>query len=167
MNLASMIAAAAQDAGVPVQIALAVAQRESGMCHWWASGQVMIGSSGEVGVMQVMPATAPGADLYDVAQNIRAGVGYLAQLYRQFGSWDLAAAAYNWGPARVADYVAGRRQLPGSVQAYARAVAGGGADISSAGYQLAQGSARAPAGSGTGTVWAALGVSALAVALLS
>jgi len=55
-----------------------------------------------------MPATAASlgvADPFDPAQNIDGGVRYLAQLLQQFnGDTQLALAAYDWGPGRVAQH---------------------------------------------------------------
>lgn len=100
-NLAPLITAEAARQGVPLAIAIGVAQRETGMCHWDSRGNVVRGKAGEIGVMQVMPSTAPGANLYDVQANIRVGISYLAQMYAQFGDWSLAVAAYNAGPGAV------------------------------------------------------------------
>src|ERR1700690_3086870 len=88
---------AALAAGVDPAIALAVAQTESGF------NQGAIGSSGEVGIFQLMPATAAGlgVNAYDLAGNIQGGIAYLGQMYSQFGNWNDALAAYNWGPANV------------------------------------------------------------------
>jgi soluble lytic murein transglycosylase-like protein len=88
---------AAISAGVDPAIALAVAQRESSF------NQNAIGSSGEVGIFQLMPATAAqlGVNPYDVTGNIQGGITYLGQMYSQFGNWNDALAAYNWGPANV------------------------------------------------------------------
>lgn len=58
---------------------------------------------GAVGLMQFMPATAAdfGIDPTDPFQSIDAAGKYLAQLYRQFGTWSAAIAAYNFGPGNV------------------------------------------------------------------
>jgi len=124
-NLAPLIAAEANRQGVPQDIALAIARQEGSMCHWWSDGRVKVGSSGEVGVMQVKPTTAPGVNLYDVNENIRAGVGYLVLMFQMFGDWQLAAAAYNWGPGKMRDYLAGRRGLPAQVASYATGATAG------------------------------------------
>ena len=83
--------------GVDPAIALAVAQRESNF------NQGAIGSSGEVGIFQLMPATAAGLGInpYDLSSNIQGGINYLEQQYVRFGNWNDALAAYNWGPANV------------------------------------------------------------------
>src|SRR5690606_9997315 len=52
--------------------------------------------------MQFMPATAAGfgIDPCDPAQAIDAAARYLSGLHARFGDWDVALAAYNWGPNR-------------------------------------------------------------------
>ena len=61
---------------------------------------------GATGLMQLMPATAAAfgvKDRFDVEQNIRGGVAYLAHLIRRFGSdLRLVAAAYIAGENAVA-----------------------------------------------------------------
>jgi soluble lytic murein transglycosylase-like protein len=79
--------------GVPSSIALGVAQQESGF------NPNAVGSAGELGTFQLMPQYFPGAE--DPDSNISMGVGYLAQLYKEFGDWGTALAAYNWGPGNV------------------------------------------------------------------
>jgi soluble lytic murein transglycosylase-like protein len=80
--------------GVPANIALAVAQRESGFQDW------VVGKKGELGVMQLMPATAIGlkVNAADPEQNIEGGVRLLHDNYARFGDWSYALAAYNCGP---------------------------------------------------------------------
>ncbi len=67
---------------------------------------------GAAGLWQLMPATARELgltvrrrhdDRYDVRRSTQAACQYLWQLYRQTGSWMLAASAYNAGP----NYIAG------------------------------------------------------------
>lgn len=85
--------------GVPEDLAVAVARRESGL-----NPNVGDGSSGEVGVMQVKPATGLDmgvSNLRDLDGNIRAGVAYLKWNYDYLGSWDAAILGYNGGPGNV------------------------------------------------------------------
>jgi soluble lytic murein transglycosylase-like protein len=122
--------------------------------------------------MQLMPATARmlGVDPYDFQQNIRGGVRYLAQMFRQFGSWDLALQAYNWGPQKLQSAIAAGRSSPAQVQAYASGVLGPGASspATSGGY-LISAADQAAAGSNdspTATVLALLGGAAALYALI-
>jgi len=59
--------------------------------------------AGALGIAQFMPATARqfGINPLDPYQAIDAAGKYLAQLYKQFGNWADALAAYNWGPGNV------------------------------------------------------------------
>jgi hypothetical protein len=109
------IAAAASRYGVPPSLAVAVAQRESGF------NQAARGTSGEVGVFQLMPGTAAqlGVNPSDLSQNIDGGVRYLSQMYQQFGDWHTALEAYNGGPGNVA-----RGTVSPAAIAYADALAG-------------------------------------------
>jgi len=87
--------------GVPIALVLAVAWQESG----WQ--QRAVSSTGAIGVMQLMPATADWigtamlgtrVDAQDVSQNIRAGVRLLKHyLHRYSGDRSLALAAYYQG----------------------------------------------------------------------
>ena len=97
-SIQSLITSVANQFNVPPSIALAVAQKESGF------NQAAVGAAGEIGVMQLMPATAAGlgVDPSDLNQNVTGGVSLLASLYQQFGNWSDALAAYNAGPTHLA-----------------------------------------------------------------
>lgn len=61
-------------------------------------------AAGAQGLMQIMPATGRSLGLedpFDPLQNVMAGVHYMAQAMEQFGTWQLALAAYNAGPGAV------------------------------------------------------------------
>ncbi|HWE00672.1 MAG TPA: lytic transglycosylase domain-containing protein [Bryobacteraceae bacterium] len=96
-----LIANAAGQYGVPPTIAMEVALTESSL------NQTAVSPAGAVGIMQLMPATAAGLGVnpYDTTQNINGGMQYLAGLFAQFGSWDQALGAYNWGPGNVQNAV--------------------------------------------------------------
>jgi soluble lytic murein transglycosylase-like protein len=59
---------------------------------------------GAVGLAQVMPTTAAdlGIDPHNPVQNVEGGARYLKHNLQRFGRTDLALAAYNAGPATVA-----------------------------------------------------------------
>ncbi len=63
-----------------------------------------VSHAGAVGLAQLMPATADllGVDPYDPEQNLAGGARFLGEMIDRFGRVDLALAAYNAGPARVA-----------------------------------------------------------------
>lgn len=63
--------------------------------------------AGAGGLMQLMPQTAYGLgcrDVFNPEQNIMAGTKYISGLIKQFGSLELAIAAYNAGPYNVMTY---------------------------------------------------------------
>ncbi|MGH1332062.1 MAG: lytic transglycosylase domain-containing protein [Paracoccaceae bacterium] len=61
---------------------------------------------GAYGLGQLMPATARelGVDRTDLNQNLEGAARYLLAQLAEFGSIDLALAAYNAGPHRVSEY---------------------------------------------------------------
>ena len=66
---------------------------------------MIVSRAGAIGLMQVMPATGRelgAGNLYKPANNLRAGVRYLAEMHTLFdGDVRLALAAYNAGPGSV------------------------------------------------------------------
>ncbi len=67
---------------------------------------------GPQGPMQVSAAAAldvGGGNRFDVRENLLLGRAYLAQMYRRYGNWPDALAAYNWGPGNVDRWIAGGR----------------------------------------------------------
>ena len=72
--------------------------------------------SGPQGPMQVSAAAAidlGGGDRFDLAQNRLLGRGYLARLYRRYGDWPDAIAAYNWGPGNLDAWIERGRPATG------------------------------------------------------
>ena len=123
------IAEAAQRFGIPETWIRAVMRVES-------AGDVRaISSAGAIGLMQVMPATWAelrvrhrlGGNPYDPRDNILAGAAYLREMHDRYGSPGFLAA-YNAGPGRYEEYLAGR-PLPAETRAYVSTLApivGGG-----------------------------------------
>jgi hypothetical protein len=79
---------------------------------------------GPQGPMQVSEKAAidvGGGDRFDLYQNRQLGRAYLAHLYRRYGNWADAVAAYNWGPGNLDGWIAGGRMpldLPLEVERY-------------------------------------------------
>jgi hypothetical protein len=83
------------------------------------------------GIAQFMPGTAAERGLldpFDPVQALPKSAEFLSDLRRQFGNLGLAAAAYNAGPQRVRDFLAGSRTLPAETRNYVLAVTGVAAD---------------------------------------
>jgi Transglycosylase SLT domain len=78
---------------------------------------------GPQGPMQVSAAAAAdmgGGDRFDEGENRALGRAYLARMYRRFGSWPDAIAAYNWGPGRMGGWISGGRRVDKFPSAVAR-----------------------------------------------
>jgi soluble lytic murein transglycosylase len=93
-------------------LALALTRQESGF------NAAAVSSSGALGLMQLLPSTAQEVAgklslpfvqsklTTDPAYNVQLGTQYLGQMLQRFGgSYELAAAAYNAGPNRVAQWL--------------------------------------------------------------
>jgi hypothetical protein len=79
------------------------------------------------GIAQFMPATATERGLLDPFDPIQAlpkSAEFLSELRDEFGNLGLAAAAYNGGPQRVRDYLAGKGQMPAETRSYVLAITG-------------------------------------------
>ncbi|HHK4654177.1 TPA: lytic transglycosylase domain-containing protein [Pseudomonas aeruginosa] len=126
---AAHIAEAAQRFGIPAAWIRAVMRVES------ANDVGAISPKGAMGLMQIMPPTWAnlrtrhrlGGNPYDPRDNILAGAAYLRELHDRYGSPGFLAA-YNAGPGRYEEHLAGR-PLPAETRAYVATLApliGGG-----------------------------------------
>jgi soluble lytic murein transglycosylase-like protein len=91
---------AASRYGVDASLLAAMASQESGF------NSQAVSPAGAQGLMQFMPATAKGLGVNAMDPNsaIDGAARYLSSLTQQFGSTDLALAAYNAGPGTVSRY---------------------------------------------------------------
>src|SRR6202012_5766301 len=83
------------------------------------------------GIAQFMPGTASERrllDPFDPVQALRKSAEYLNELRGQFGNLGLAAAAYNAGPRRVQEWLAGTGAMPQEPRHYVFAITGSSVD---------------------------------------
>ncbi|MCE4553416.1 transglycosylase SLT domain-containing protein [Pelomonas sp. P8] len=99
--------------GMPAELALLPFVESAFVTH-------AVSSTKATGMWQFMPATGRDFDLKqnifrddrrDVLASTRAALDYLGRLYKMFGDWHLALAAYNWGPGNVQKAVARNQRL--------------------------------------------------------
>jgi len=86
-----------------------------------------VSPKGALGIAQFMPETAEESGLddpFDPLQAIPASARFLRGLRLQFGNLGFAAAAYNAGPRRVAEWLQRRRALPRETRGYVIHVTG-------------------------------------------
>lgn len=79
------------------------------------------------GIAQFMPSTANERrllDPFDPVQALPKSAEFLNELRRQFGNLGLAAAAYNAGPKRVQDWLAGTGAMPQETRNYVLSITG-------------------------------------------
>jgi soluble lytic murein transglycosylase-like protein len=91
----------------------------------------VVSRAGAQGMAQFMPATAAERGLddpFDPLEALPASAQFLRHLTDRFGNFGLAAAAYNGGPQRVSDWLAGRGRLPKETRDYVRRITGREAD---------------------------------------
>lgn len=109
-QLAETIVATASGAELSPVLVLAVIEVESSGNNF-AESHV-----GALGLMQLRPQTAKAvaqrigvawrgsSTLFDPDANVRLGVAYLKQMIDRYGELEVALAAYNWGPTRIANF---------------------------------------------------------------
>lgn len=115
---APFITEAAQRFGIPEPWIEAVMHVES------RGNPAAVSPAGAMGLMQIMPGTwaglrarhGLGPDVFDPRDNILAGAAYLREMYDRYGAPGFLAA-YNAGPGRYEEFLAGR-PLPGETRAY-------------------------------------------------
>jgi len=111
----------AQAAHLPVDFVTRVIWRESS----FRSG--VVSRAGAEGIAQFMPTTAQArglADPFDPEQAIPKAARLLADLRQRFGNLGIAAAAYNAGEGRVAQWLHGQGGLPAETRRYVRFITG-------------------------------------------
>ena len=103
---------AAANGGELDRVAFAIDGVESGHGSNLAMWRTELG--GPQGPMQVSAAAAldvGGGNRFDLRENRMIGRAYIAMLYRRYGNWPDAIAAYNWGPGNVDAWITAGRPI--------------------------------------------------------
>lgn len=78
-----------------------------------------VSSANAQGIMQIVPKWHPNVDPLDPVASIKYAARYLSQLRKVFSTWELALAAYNWGPDNLSKHVTDRAVWPVETIKYA------------------------------------------------
>jgi hypothetical protein len=121
-----MIEAAAKANDLPLEFFARVIWQES---HFQpdAVGPLTRHGQRAQGIAQFMPGTASERrllDPFDPVQALPKSAEFLSELRGQFGNLGLAAAAYNAGPRRVQEWLAGTGPMPQETRNYVTAITG-------------------------------------------
>lgn len=81
-----------------------------------------VSSAGAVGIMQIVPKWHPEVDPYDPVASIRYAASYLVSLHKMFSTWELALAAYNWGPGNLMKHAEDHSAWPDETKKYTREI---------------------------------------------
>jgi hypothetical protein len=121
-----MIESAARENGLPLEYFARVIWQESRFQADAVGPMTRYGTRAQ-GIAQFMPGTASERGLLDPFNPVKAlpkAAEFLAELRGQFGNLGLAAAAYNAGPRRVTEWLAGTGGMPAETRNYVHAITG-------------------------------------------
>src|SRR6266478_6362919 len=121
-----MIESAARANDLPLEFFARVIWQESRF-QSDAVGPVTRSGRRALGIAQFMPGTASERrllDPFDPVQALPTSAEFLNELRNQFGNLGLAAAAYNAGPRRVQEWLAGTGPMPQETRNYVVAITG-------------------------------------------
>jgi hypothetical protein len=125
-----MIESAAKANDLPLEFFARVIWQESRF-QSDAVGPVTRSGQRAQGIAQFMPGTASERrllDPFDPVQALPKSAEFLSELRSQFGNLGLAAAAYNAGPRRVQEWLAGSGYMPQETRNYVSAITGTSVD---------------------------------------
>jgi hypothetical protein len=129
-SLCLMIESAARASNLPVDYFARVIWQESRFQPGVVGPRTRSGERAQ-GIAQFMPGTAAERrllDPFDPVEALPKSAQFLAELRDQFGNLGLAAAAYNAGPRRLREFMAGTRPLPAETRNYVMAITGRSVD---------------------------------------
>ncbi|MFN3350979.1 transglycosylase SLT domain-containing protein [Pseudorhodoplanes sp.] len=125
-SICLLIESAARDHGLPLEFFARVIWQESRFRADAVGPKTRSGHRAQ-GMAQFMPYTAAERGLldpFDPVQALPKSAEFLKELWLQFGNLGLAAAAYNAGPRRVREWLAGTGPMPGETRNYVSAITG-------------------------------------------
>jgi hypothetical protein len=125
-SICLMVEAAARANDLPLEFFARVIWQESRF-QLNIEGPVTRSGQRAQGIAQFMPGTASERrllDPFDPVQALPKSAEFLAELRGQFGNLGLAAAAYNAGPRRVQEWLAGAGPMPQETRNYVSAITG-------------------------------------------
>ena len=125
-SICLMIESAARAHDLPLEFFARVIWQESRF-QADAVGPVTRSGKRAQGIAQFMPGTASERSLldpFDPVQALPKSAEFLNELRGQFGNLGLAAAAYNAGPRRVQEWLAGTGPMPQQTRSYVYAITG-------------------------------------------
>jgi len=125
-----MVESAARANDLPLEFFARVIWQESRF-QSDAVGPVTRSGERAQGIAQFMPGTASQRrllDPFDPVQALPKSAEFLSELREQFGNLGLAAAAYNAGPRRVQEWLAGTGHMPMETRNYVSAITGSTVD---------------------------------------
>jgi len=129
-SMCLMIESAAKAQDLPLEFFARVIWQESRF-QSDAVGPVTRSGQRALGIAQFMPGTANERrllDPFDPVQALPKSAEFLSELRQQFGNLGLAAAAYNAGPRRVQEWLAGSGPMPQETRNYVIAITGASVD---------------------------------------
>jgi hypothetical protein len=125
-----MIESAARANGLPLEFFARLIWQESRFQSDAVGPMTRYGQRAQ-GIAQFMPGTASDRGLLDPMNPVQAlpkSAEFLAELRSQFGNLGLAAAAYNAGPRRVQEWLAGSGPMPSETRHYVYVITGSSVD---------------------------------------
>ena len=130
-SMCMLLESAARTHGLPLEYFARVIWQESRF-RADAVGPVTRSGKRALGIAQFMPGTAAERNLlnpFDPIQALPKSAEFLQELRQEFGNLGLAAAAYNAGPRRVREWLAGSGPMPAETRAYVAAITGASVEL--------------------------------------
>jgi Transglycosylase SLT domain/SPOR domain len=130
-----MLESAARENDLPVAFFARLIWQESSFNAEAVGPRTRSGAHAQ-GIAQFMPGTAAERSLldpFDPVQALPKAAAFLRELRDRFGNLGLAAAAYNAGPRRVSEWLAGTGPMPAETRSYVLAITGRNVDDWAAG----------------------------------